>query len=106
MSFNKEELEKKYIIEGWYLLPRKKENEYEYQERMDDQSVHQFNEIRNWIQSCLDCDGINSWKDLLIEILNCGFTQQEQIRVLNYCTDWDSQTKHITKSFEEKIINQ
>ena len=105
------ELEKKYIIEGlkgsvlksWYLLPRKEETEYEYQERMDDQWVLQNREIQKYIQSFLiDCDGINSWRDLLEEVLNSGFSQDMQIKVLQCCTDWDAQSRYITKGLEGK----
>jgi hypothetical protein len=96
------ELEKKYIVDGWYLLPRKKENEYDYQERMDDEWVHQINEIQNYIQSLIDCPQINSWRDLLEEVLNCGMSEDEQIKVLQCCTDWDMQSRCITKALEGK----
>lgn len=104
------ELEIKYIIEGlkgsvlksWYLLPRKEENEYEYQERMDDQWVLQNREIQKYIQSLIDCPNINSWRDLLEEVLDSGFSQDMQIKVLQCCTDWDMQSRYITKGLEGK----
>ena len=96
------ELEKKYIVEGWYLLPRKEENEYEYQQRMDDEWVHQNREIQKYIQSLIDCPNINSWRDLLEEVLNCGMSEDGQIKVLQCCTDWDRQSRYITKRLEDK----
>ena len=96
------ELEKKYIVEGWYLLPRKEENKYDYQERMSDEWVHQNLEIQKYIQSLIDCPSINSWRDLLEEVLSCGMSEDEQIKVLQCCTDWDRQSRYITKGLESK----
>jgi hypothetical protein len=96
------ELEKKYIVDGWHLLPRKEENEYDYQERMSDEWVHQNREIQKYIQSLIDCPNINSWRDLLEEVLSCGMSEDEQIKVLQGCANWDRQSRCITKSFESK----
>ena len=96
------ELEKKYIVEGWYLLPRKEENKYDYDERKSDECVHQNLEIQKYIQSLIDCPSINSWRDLLEEVLSCGMSEDEQIKVLQCCTDWDRQSRYITKGLEGK----
>ncbi len=96
------ELENKYIVDGWYLLPRKKENKYDYQERMSDEWVHQNREIQKYIQSLIDCPNINSWRDLLEEVLDSRFSKDEQIKVLQCCTDWDRQSRYITKALENE----
>ena len=96
------ELEKKYIVEGWYLLPKGQESASEYNKRIDDEWVHQNREIQKYIKSLTDSPNINSWRDLLSEVLDSGFSEDEQIKVLQCCNDWDAQSRYITKSFEGK----
>jgi len=82
------ELEKRYIVDGWYLLPKGQESASEYNERMDDEWNHQNLEIQKYIKSLIDCPRINSWRDLLSEVLGSGFSEDEQIKILRCSNDW------------------
>ena len=57
-------------------------------------------DIINYIDNTIKHDNINSWEDLLTEVITTGFSKDEKIDILNIAIEWSSSSNHINNTFK------